>query len=332
MPTPAPAAPAAPAASPAPVKDLTPAPAAPAASATPAAAIPPSGVDTSALAPAAQPGAPAAPSGPVGNWPEDWREQIYGQDPKLLARLQRYGSVKDVANALVAAQNRISSGELKSSLKPNATADEATAWRAENGIPESPDKYDLAMPNGIVFGEDDKPFLESFTKAAHAANFHPDQVKAALSWYHQDREAQIEAMAARDAQQRDATRDELVAEWGVNDFKRNSQMIMGLLDTAPAGIKDILLSARGADEQALFNNPNVLRFFDSLARQINPVATVVPGATGNIGAAIGDEIAKLEKQMGSKSSEYWKGPNAAKNQARYRELVGARERMGAKAA
>jgi len=35
----------------------------------------------------------------------------------------------------------------------------------------------------------------------------------------------------------------------------------------------------------------VLRFFDSLARQINPVATVVPGATRNIGAAIGDEIA-----------------------------------------
>ncbi len=40
-------------------------------------------------------------------WPDDWREQIYGSDPKLLARLQRYGSVKDVANALVANSSRL---------------------------------------------------------------------------------------------------------------------------------------------------------------------------------------------------------------------------------
>lgn len=268
----------------------------------------------------------------VQNWPEDWREQIYGSDPKLLARLQRYGSVKDVANALVAAQNRISSGELRSALKQNATAEEAAAWRAENGIPETPDKYDLKMSNGIVFGEEDKPFIDSFTKAAHAANFHPDQVKAALSWYHQDRETQIEQRAAIDAQQRDATRDELVAEWGVNDFKRNSNQIMSLLDTAPEGVKEVFMAARGPDESALFNNSKVLRFFDSIARQINPVATVVPGITGNIGTAIGDEIQKYEKMMGNKNSEYWKGANAEKNQARYRELVNARERMGQKAA
>src|SRR5260221_442998 len=226
MPTPAPAAPAAPAASPAPVKELTP----------PAAAVPdPNATPTSALEPSppAAPTAPAAPATPTQAWPDDWREQIYGSDPKLLARLQRYASVKDVANALVAAQNRISSGELKSALKANATAEEAAAWRLENGIPESPDKYDLTMPGGIIFGDEDKPFIESFTKAAHAANFHPEQVKAALAWYHQDREAQIEVMAAKDAQQRDAARDELIAEWGVNDFKRNSNQIMSLLDTAP---------------------------------------------------------------------------------------------------
>ncbi|SRR5260221_598370 len=269
---------------------------------------------------------------PVQTWPEDWRDQLVGNDEKLLKRMQRYASPRDVANALIAAQNRISSGELRSALKANATPEEAAAWRAENGIPEAPEKYDLKMPNGIVFGEEDKPFVDSFLKSAHAANFHPDQVKAALAWYHQDRETQIEAMAAKDSQQRDATRDELVAEWGVNDFKRNSNQIMSLLDTAPSGVKEILMAARGPDEGALFNNPNVLRFFDSLARQINPVATVVPGVTGNIGTAIGDEIQKYEKMMGNKNSEYWKGTNAEKNQARYRELVSARERMGQRAA
>jgi hypothetical protein len=321
------AAPATPA-SPAPVKDLTPAPAVPAV-ASPAAPVTP----TSALEPSAPaPAAPAAPAAPTQTWPEDWRDQLVGNDEKLLKRMQRYASPRVVANALIAAQNRISSGELRSALKANATPEEAAAWRAENGIPDAPEKYDLKMPNGIVFGEEDKPFVDSFLKSAHAANFHPDQVKAALTWYHQDRESQIEAMAAKDAQQRDATRDELVAEWGVNDFKRNSNQIMSLLDTAPTGVKEILMAARGPDEGALFNNPNVLRFFDNLARQINPVATVVPGVTGNIGTAIGDEIQKYEKMMGNKRSEYWTGVNAEKNQARYRELINARERMGAKAA
>lgn len=264
---------------------------------------------------------------PVQTWPDDWREQLVGADEKLVKRMQRYASPRDVANALIATQNRISSGELRSALKPNASEDEVKAWRAENGIPEAPDKYDLKMPNGIVFGEEDKPFIDNYLKHAHAHNTHPDQVKANLEWYYKDREAQISAMAAKDAQQRDAARDELIAEWGVNDFKRNSNQIMSLLDTAPQGVKDFIMTARGPDDQALFNNPNVLRFFDSLARQINPVATVVPGATGNIGAAIGDEIQKLEKMMGNKSSEYWKGANAEKNQARYRELVGARGRM-----
>lgn len=317
------AAPATPA-TPAPVKDLTPA------TQTPA---DPAVTPTSALDLGAPPAtAPATPAIPAQTWPDDWRDQLVGNDEKLLKRMQRYGSPRDVANALIAAQNRISSGELRSALKANATPEEVAAWRTENGIPESPDKYDLKMPNGVVFGEEDKPFVDSFTKAAHAANYHPDQVKAALAWYHQDREAQVEAMAARDAEQRDKARDELMAEWGANDFKRNSNQIMSLLDTAPQGVKDVLMAARGPDDGALFNNPNVLRFFDSLARQINPVATVVPGVTGNIGVAIGDEIQKLEKMMGNKSSEYWKGPNAEKNQARYRELVNARERMGKKAA
>lgn len=253
--------------------------------------------------------------------------------------MQRYASPRDVANALIATQNRIASGELRSPLKPNASEDEVKAWRAENGIPETPDKYDLKMPNGIVFGEDDKPFVDNYLKHAHGHNMHPDHVKANLEWYYKDREAQIATIAAKDAEQRDATRDELVAEWGVNDFKRNSNQILSLLDTAPEGVKDFIMTARGSDDQALFNNANVLRFFDSLARQINPVATVVPGATGNIGVAIGDEIASLEKQMRNKQSPYWDTRTPAakatseKLQARYRELVGARERMsGQKAA
>jgi DNA-binding transcriptional MerR regulator len=316
------AAPAAPA-SPAPVKDLTPAPAAPAVAA-PAAPITP----TSALDPGAPPAAPATPAAPTQTWPEDWRDQLVGNDEKLLKRMQRYASPRDVANALIAAQNRISSGELRSALKANATPEEVAAWRAENGIPDAPEKYDLKMPNGIVFGEEDKAPIESFLKSAHAANFHPDQVKAALAWYHQDREAQVEQRAASDAQQREEVRDELIADWGANEFGANSKLIMGVLDMAPEGVKETMLAARGPDERALFNNAGVLRFFDSIRRIVNPTATVVP--TGQQSATyVPERMQTLQKMMGDHRSEYWKGPKAASLQAEYRKLVDEKNRQKA---
>jgi hypothetical protein len=62
------------------------------------------------------------------------------------------------------------------------------------------------------------------------------------------------------------------------------------------------------------------------ARKLNPAAHLIPaGAEGVQG--LEDEIAKWDKQMADKNSEYWKGPNAEKIQARYRDLVKAREAM-----
>jgi len=267
--------------------------------------------------------------GQRGTWPDDWREQLIGSDEKLLKRMQRYASPRDVANALIAAQNRISSGELRSALKEGATEEEQKAWRAENGIPEKPEDYDLALPGGIVFGEEDKPIIDDFVKAAHSANFHPNQVKAALAWYHADREKQIEAMAARDAEHAQAANDELHKEWG-NDYRRNANGIDALLNSAPAGVKEAIMSARDKDDRALFNNVGFLRWLDQLRREVNPAATLVGHGGDNIAQTIETELAELTKMMGNKKSAYWKGANAEKNQARYRELIDAKTLMESK--
>jgi hypothetical protein len=79
------------------------------------------------------------------------------------------------------------------------------------------------------------------------------------------------------------------------------------------------------DGRAIANDPDVLRWLATTARELNPGATVVP-AGGDQAGAINDEIGKLEKMMGNHGSEYWKGPNAAKNQERYRQLIEARDR------
>lgn len=227
-----------------------------------------------------------------------------------------------MANSYFAAQNRIRSGELRAGLPENATAEQLAAWREENGIPA--EAKDYALPEGIVFGEDDTPFIDSFKEAALAANYTPAQFQSALAWYHADREAQIEALATQDTQHLAETVEQMTAHWG-QEATRNKNMVNALIDTAPPEVAERLRAARGPEDRALLNDFGVLEWLQSLAFQINPMATIVPNASGNVMSAVEDEIAKWEGMMGDRKSEYWSGPKAEANQARLRELYAYRE-------
>lgn len=255
-------------------------------------------------------------------WPDNWRQEFAGNDDKLVKRFERYNSPRDIANALIAAQNKISSGEFKAALPKDATEEQIKAWRAENGIPESPDKYDLT---GLEIDEEDKEAVGELLKSAHQLNQTPEQVKAALQWHYDLKDKEAEVRENKDRELAQKTTDALHADWG-NDYRPNMNLIHGLLDTVP-GIKDKFLGGRMADGTPIGSDPEMLGFLALVARQINPVTTVVPGAGANIAGAIDDEIAKLEGLMGNRSSEYWKGPMADKNQARLRDLYSARTRM-----
>lgn len=262
----------------------------------------------------------------TATWPDDWRDRASKGDVKRLAKLQRYASPEAALDALEAAQQKLSSGELKSA-KPKANTPEAIAeWRKENGIPDKPEGYDMTLPDGLVIGEQDRPLIAEFVKDMHGANAHPDVVKSAVASYYKLQEQALEARYDADVQAKTTTEDELRAEWGA-DYRRNVSSINGLLDSAPEGVKDKILTARFADGTPLASDSNALRWLANLSREINPLATVVPGAGANAGEAIASEMANLNKMMGDRSSDYWKGPNADKNQARFRELAAAQEKM-----
>lgn len=263
---------------------------------------------------------------PVGDWPADWRQK-YSNDPKVLKRLERYASPKAALDALFAAQNKISSGELKSALKPDATPEERAAWREDNGIPATPKDYDLTLPNGIVVGEADRPFIDSFLEKAHAANMHPTQVKEALGWYYDQQEQTQAAMIARDEESRMKAEDELRAEFGP-EYRRNVAMVKQLLDSAPEGVRDRLLDGRMSDGTPIGNDPAVIRWLVGLSRELNPVGTVVPGSGTNAVQAVETELAGLRKMMGDHKSDYWRGPMAATHQERYRKLTSALSKGG----
>jgi len=287
----------------------------------------PSTVVDPAAAPTAAAPAAAAPAGDPP--PKDWaaiRTEIAGEDEKLLKRLSRYGSVKDVADALIAAQNKIASGTLKSALPADPTPEQLVEWRAENGIPESADKYDTTLPDGMVVGEFDKPVVDAFAKTAHELNLTPAQVKNTLAWYFKNQEQQVTELRQADSAFTNESTEKMREEWG-SEYKLNMNLIDGLLTQIPEDGKALIMGARLADGTPLGSNPKIQRWLANLAREVNPTATVVPGSGTNAAQAIESELTSITKLMGDRNSEYWKGPNAEKMQTRYRDLVDVQAKL-----
>ncbi len=269
---------------------------------------------------------------PAGKWPDKWRESYADGDDKKVSRLAKYPSPSDAFNALLAAQNKISEAGLKEPFPAKGTVDEQNAWRAANNVPEASDKYDLKFEDGFVIGDEDKDRTASFLKSAHALHLPNDVAKNLIRWSYAQQEAEITAQNEADKTLASATQEALRSEWGA-DYKGNMNVIHGLLDLAgDPELKNKIMGGRLADGTPLFADVGALKWLAQLAREINPVSTLVPAGTGDIGAAIGDEIANIEKLMGNKKSDYWIGPKAEKMQERYRQLIDARDKQKNKAA
>ena len=285
--------------------------------------MPPEDGDTPPSSPAGStPPADTTPPADIkATWPENWRELYAGEDEKKLNQLNRYTSPTAALDAMLAAQQRIRSGELKAPFPEKGTEQEQNQWRIDNGLPESPDKYELKFDDGLIVGDEDKPIIDDFLKSAHGANYTPTQVKAAVKWYYDSLEKQSEFVHEQDKIDQQAAEDALRAEWG-NEYRGTSNRIQAMFDTAPGELKDQILGGRLADGRPITASAEAMKFFASLALQINPATTLVP-AGGDPAGSIEDEIKKIENTMRTDRKAY----NAdEKMQARYRQLLEWREK------
>lgn len=256
--------------------------------------------------------------------PSDWatrRTEYAKGDEKLLARLSRYSSEKDVVDAMIAAQNKISSGGLKAPLPDDPSPEEMAAWRAENGVPLTPKDYGIKAPEGA-----DEAQLGEFLNTAHELNMTPAQVEKLVAWRTSVDQQQAEQRAEMDAKSKDEGTEALRADWG-SEYKLNVNLITGLLDGAPEGLKDQIMGGRLADGNLIGNSPDALRWLASMARAVNPLATVVPGSGVNAAQAVQSELDNLKTLMGDSNSEYWKGPKSEAHQKRFRELVSVQAKI-----
>jgi len=259
-----------------------------------------------------------------GAWPDDWRSLI-SPDKQHEKTLSRFASPQAMFDSYMSLRQKLDSGEIKAAtpFPAKGKPEEQATWRKEHGIPEKPDDYSLAFKDGLVFGDEDKPFVDEFLAAAHQSNTPPEAVNSILHWYNDTREKAMQKQAESDSELLHETEDALRSEWG-GEYRSNINILSGLISTMPEESRDLFVGARLADGRALMNVPTIARWLLGVSRELNPMHTVVPGAGANMASAIEDEIAGIEKLMRTNRLEYNRDE---KKQARYRELLGARERL-----
>jgi hypothetical protein len=263
-------------------------------------------------------------------WPDDWRDRLSKGDERRANMLGRYTSPEALADALIAAQDKIRSGQLKSALPENATEEQVKAWRAENGIPEKPEGYLENLPRGVVVSDEDRELALDFAKALHAKNASPQMIHEALKWHTDFAERREAALVEADKANWAETEDALRQEWGP-EYTPNKNAVVGLLDMLPGGqeTRDLILTARGADGRKLGGNPEILRGLAQIARMVNPAGTVVPGAPSNAGQTIKDELARIAEVRRTNPNKYYGDQKMIDREV---ELTAAQERLGQKAA
>ena len=276
-------------------------------------------------------------------WPDDWRqkvaEYIGAGDEKAvkreLKRLERFSDPTGIYASSRELEAKFSSGGLIKKPGKDAKPEEVAEYHKSIGVPEKVDDYfkDLKLDNGAVLGDTDMPVAKSFAEAMHKTGAPSETVKAALNWYYSNIEEQAANLDEADEKFRIESTQALKEEFGPS-FKRQTNAIASLFSTAPGGA-DVnnegslfarIMGGRTSDGRIIGNDPDMVRWLTAIAQDVNPAAMVVEDGDQS-GQSVENEIASIEKRMREDKRAYFKDEKA---QARYRELLAARDKIQAR--
>lgn len=236
----------------------------------------------------------------------DWRTRLAGDDKELAKTLARYTDEAAFGKAHRALLSKMSSGELKKALPEGATPEEKATWRKENGIPENEVGYveQLALPNGLVLGEADKPIVAEFAKAALEGNVDPKQFNGLVAKYYAIQDQQRAALEVADATFKQQSEDALRDVWKGPEFRQNLTAIQNMMAGWPEGLATRVLAGRTPDGRKLGDDPAFVRQLAGLARELNPAATLVPAGTTDANKGVADRLAEIRKFRSDNPDKY----------------------------
>ena len=252
-------------------------------------------------------------------------------DEKALAWASRYSSNASVLDALKATQKKLSEGVAPIKLGETATPEEITAYRMAHGVPEAFTEYEIELPDGVELTAEGEGIFGQYLEAMHKEHASQAQVNAGLKSLLGQHVASEAAKEAEDIERAANTKAQLRQEWGP-EAPANYNGINNLIATAPGAIQAGLLDARMPDGQRLKDSPEAMRWLANLARETNPMPTVVPATGMSTVQTLDARIAELTAMSGDRSedSQYWRGPQAQKFQDEFTRLISEKARYAQK--
>lgn len=240
-----------------------------------------------------------------GDWTPEWRQKFAGEDTEAMKTLERMASPADVWKSFKELRTKFSAGEAKfvTPYPEKGTPEQQTQWRTEQGIPPEPKGYTEHLPEGVVIGDDDKPFIDGFLANAHKDNMPQAAVNSAINWWHQDRIARQEQAAVQLETRKKEVEDTLRNEWGV-EFRPNQNRIEGVIDAhLPSGDKNGL---KGKIMTAVATDPEFARLMAGIAFKLNPTPTLVTGGAEGQAQSVTDWLSKADALMRTDPKKYQK--------------------------
>lgn len=297
---------------------------APAPAVDPAPAPDPAAATIAGSDPAAPPAPAPAPKAGDPPAAPDWRTKVAGEDKDFLKTLGRYASEADFGKAHRALHQKLSSGEYKRDLAATASEEEKVAWRKEQGIPETWEKYDAPkLADGLVLAETDKPVVDLFTQFAHSKNWTPGQRDEVLSFYYQTQDALASQRDDADADFKSLAEDTLRTEWGP-DFRPNLNAIGNVISQMPGDLGAQILAGRTFDGKKIGDDPRFMKWFAQVARDLDPAATLVAPGNGVPGATVETRLAEIRKFAQENPDKYDRDHAMQKEQ---QDLIDVQQKM-----
>lgn len=237
-------------------------------------------------------------------WPDDWRVQMANGDARAARLLERYTSPDAVGKALMSAQQRIRSGEVKLRPGPEATDEQRAEWRLEHGIPETAQDYEVPILLDGKYEDLDefgKASIDAFRGTFHELDMPPEHAEKIMSVANDVALQQMERQAETDAMRQEETEDTLRMDWGA-DYKKNIALNAQFMQDRLGDSWQSFVTARTPEGLRLADDPKFNKFINQMARAEG--GTVLQTGETAAGHNVQARIEEIRKVMSTDYSRY----------------------------
>lgn len=239
---------------------------------------------------------------------DDWRSGI--TDEKLRSFSERFTSPVDAAKAALEFRQKLSNAI--SIPGKDASEDDIKEYRSRLGVPDSPDGYNLALPEDF-----DEGFAGGLAEKLHAVGATPDAAKAALEWAIERQQQQDESAIKNAEQAYEEAEQALRSEWG-SDYDKNLEYAKR--GARQFGGEDFMEFLEGAqvNGKPLGDHPMFAKVFAAIGRRMGE---------GGLHAALSNEDRQsTEQKMDELTSQAHEAMNSG-NRALANKLFGQRDEL-----